>query len=124
MSSSKPSNLEIYNKIKEELFKRYPKPSAYRSGLLVQEYKKYMESKGLKPYVGEYKKTSNLVRWFQSNWTNQRGEIGYRYKSDIYRPNIKVDNKVPASWNELTPQEIKKAREEKYRTGRVKRFKE
>jgi hypothetical protein len=62
--NQQPTNLTIYNKIKEELWKQHPKPSAYRSGLLVQAYVKAMKEKGLRPYKGEYKKDSNLARWF------------------------------------------------------------
>ena len=38
-----PTNMKLYNQVKEEIYKKYPKHSAYRSGLLVQEYKKKEE---------------------------------------------------------------------------------
>ena len=34
-----PTDKNLYDKIKNELFKIYIKPSAYRSGLLVKKYK-------------------------------------------------------------------------------------
>ena len=35
-----PKNKKLYEKVKDEIYKEYPKHSAYRSGLLVKEYKK------------------------------------------------------------------------------------
>jgi hypothetical protein len=119
---SKPSNLEIYNKIKEELFRKYPKPSAYRSGMLVSEYKKYMESKGLKPYIGEYKKSSNLARWFREVWTSDDGTVGYKHKNSVYRPTIRINEKTPITFSELTKEELERAKRKKAREGRIDRF--
>ncbi len=111
-----PLNKELYEKIKKEIFYKYPKNSAYRSGLLV---KKYKEAGGT--YSGN-KQTSNLKRWFNEKWTNQRGEIGYKYKNDVYRPNIRISDKTPKTFNELSKKEIEKAKKEKKIIGRVKRF--
>ena len=33
-----PKNKKLYEEVKDEIYKKYPKHSAYRSGLLVQEY--------------------------------------------------------------------------------------
>lgn len=55
-------------------------------------------------------------------WRNQRGEVGYKYKSDIYRPTKRVTAKTPVTINELTTHELRIARDRKRRTGRVKRF--
>ena len=35
-----PTNKKLYDEVKKEIYEKYPKHSAYRSGLLVQEYKK------------------------------------------------------------------------------------
>ena len=35
-----PANKQLYEKVKAEIYKKYPNHSAYRSGLLVQEYKR------------------------------------------------------------------------------------
>ena len=37
---SEPTNKKLYENVKEEIYKKHPKHSAYRSGLLVQEYKR------------------------------------------------------------------------------------
>ena len=36
---SQPTDKKLYEKVKAEIYKKYPKHSAYRSGLLVKEYK-------------------------------------------------------------------------------------
>ena len=120
-----PVDKKLYNKTKRDIFKKYPKHSAYRSGLLVKKYKKKFTKKyGNKrnPYIGKKSKKKGLSRWFKEKWTNQRGEIGYKYKSDIYRPSIRITKKTPKTHNELTKKRIKKARVNKYKKGRVNYF--
>ena len=36
---SEPTNKQLYEKVKAEIYKKHPQHSAYRSGLLVKEYK-------------------------------------------------------------------------------------
>lgn len=118
-----PKDPALYAKIKKQIYRKYPKHSAYRSGLLVKSYKKSFETKyGSKksPYKGNT--SGGLRRWFDEKWTNQRGETGYRYKSDVYRPNIRISKGTPRTFGELSGKEIKRARAEKYSKGRVKRF--
>ena len=66
-----PKDKKLYEEVKEEIYKHYPKHSAYRSGLIVQEYKKRGGT-----YEGKETKTEGLNRWFLENWKNQRGEVG------------------------------------------------
>lgn len=120
-----PVDKKLYNKTKKCIFKKYPTHSAYRSGTLVKEYKKLFTAKyGNKksPYIGKKSKKKGLTRWFKEKWTNQRGEIGYKYKSDIYRPSQRITKKTPKTHRELTRKRIKKAREKKYKKGRVDKF--
>ena len=63
-----------------------------------------------------------MNRWFSEKWSNQRGGTGYKSKSDVYRPTVKVNDKTPTTFNELTKKQIEKARQEKARTGKVKKF--
>ena len=153
----KPRDLKLYNKTKKKIYKKYPKHSAYRSGILVKTYKKTYKNKygkNSKPYVGTKKRKVGLSRWFKEKWVNQRGEVGYKYKSDIYRPSKRITKKTPITHKELskkakvisdltrdiyrpskritkrTPKthkelskkKINRARTEKYKKGRVKRF--
>ena len=115
---STPTDKKLYEKVKTDIYKKYPQHSAYRSALLVKEYK----SQGGK-YFGKENNNSGLNRWFRENWTNTRNETGYRYKSDIYRPNNKITKKTPTTFSELSKKEIDRARREKSSKGRVKEFK-
>lgn len=112
----KPINKSLYKKVKKEIFSKYPENSAYRSGLLVKTYKE----RGGK-YIGN-KSKSSLNRWFQEDWKNQRGGIGYSKTGDVYRPTKKVSKKTPKTFKELGKTRIRKAIEEKKKTGRVQKF--
>ena len=50
-----PRNMKLYNSIKRKIYKKHPKHSAYRSGLLVQAYKKEFKKKygNKEPYIGK-----------------------------------------------------------------------
>lgn len=118
----RPRDAELYEEIKNDFTKKF-KPSAYRSGLIVQAYKKeYLKKHGNNnSYIGD-RENSNLRRWFMEKWTNQRGEVGYKYKTDVYRPTIRINKKTPATFKELTKKQIEKAQKEKATIGRVKNF--
>ena len=122
--SPTPVDMDLYNKVKAEVYKRIPKHSAYRSGILVQEYKQKFREKHKhdKSYSGKKTKKKGLKRWFDEKWVNQRGEIGYKYKSDIYRPSKKITKKTPLTHGEITNKELSRARNEKYKKGRINRF--
>ena len=122
----KPRDEKLYEKIKKKIYKKHPKHSAYRSGILVQEYKEnYYKKHGKKskPYIGKKTSKKGLSRWFKEKWVNQRGEVGYKFKNDIYRPSKRVTSKTPITHSELSKKEIKKARSKKYKHGRVDKFK-
>jgi hypothetical protein len=117
-----PTNLEIYNRVKEGITKEY-KPSAYRSMLIVKAYKMIMENLGLKPYIGKKNPNEGLTRWIRESWRSDDGSIGYSHKNSVYRPTVRINSKTPTTFSELSPQEIAKAKREKQTTGRVRRFK-
>ena len=124
--SNKPTDNTLYEKVKKEVYKDIPKHSAYRSGIVVKKYKKrFTEKYGKKkkPYTGKKTQKKGLKRWFAEDWRNQRGEVGYKYKNDIYRPKKRITEETPDTHDELTEKEIKKARRTKYKKGRVNRFK-
>ena len=125
MTSSQPADMTLYEKIKKSVYKKIPKHSAYRSGIVVQTYKKAFKKKhgNKSSYTGKKTKKKGLGRWFAEEWTNQRGNIGYKYKSDIYRPSKRVTKKTPITHNELSKKEIRRARRIKRTKGSVKRFK-
>jgi hypothetical protein len=111
-----PNNKDLYEKVKKEVYKKYPKHSAYRSGLLV---KKYKEEGGT--YSGE-KNKGTLGRWFKEEWKNQDGKTGYKKKGDVYRPTKRITKDTPKTFKELGKKKVKKAMKEKKKTGRVKKF--
>ena len=113
-----PSDKKLYEKVKAEIYKKYQQHSAYRSGLLVKEYKR----QGGK-YSGKESQSTGLNRWFREKWTNQRGETGYKYKSDVYRPTKRITKDTPSTFKELSKKEIDRARREQAKKGRVKEFK-
>lgn len=124
-ASPVPKDLLLYDKIKKEINHKIPKPSAYRSGILVKTYKqRFFKKYGSKkqPYTGNKTKKSGLTRWFQEKWVNSRGKIGYQFKNDVYRPSKRITNKTPITYKELTKKQIRKARQTKYNKGRVNRF--
>lgn len=119
-----PKDQNLYEKVKKEIYSKYPKHSAYRSGLLVKKYKEEYQKKhkNNNAYVGERKKDEGLNRWFEEVWLNQRNEIGYKKKGDVYRPTVKVSPKTPKTFQELKSSQIENAMKEKKQKGRVKRF--
>lgn len=113
---NEPKDKELYMKVKKEIYKKYPKHSAYRSGLLV---KKYKELGGT--YLGK-KNIDGLTRWFREQWTNQRGETGYKKKGDIYRPTKRITKDTPKTFKQLSIKQIKTAQNKKAKKGRVDKF--
>jgi len=121
---SQPSDLKLYEKVAKQIKKKYPKHSAYRSGLLVKKYKEEFEKKHGKkkqPYSGK-KNKDGLSRWFKEEWRNQKGKVGYQKKGDVYRPTKKISKKTPATFKELSKEQIKTAMKEKKSKGRVSKY--
>ena len=119
-----PTDSKLYNRIKKRIYKQNPVHSAYRSGMIVSQYKKAFKKKygdDVTPYIGK-KPQDGLSRWYKEEWKNQRGEVGYKYKSDVYRPTKRITKKTPKTCSELSLGDIQKARNKKYKTGRVNKF--
>ena len=114
---SKPANPELYGAVKKEIYARIPKHSAYRSGLLVQEYKRRGGT-----YIGKRPKKEGLTRWFEEEWRADDGKVGYASKSNVYRPTKRITSETPLTFDELSKAEIARTKREKARTGRVERF--
>ena len=124
---NEPKDETLYSKIKSKVYREIPKHSAYRSGILVQRYKEaYKDRHGSNssPYTGKKKgsREKGLRRWFAEKWLNQRMEVGYKYKSDIYRPTRRRTKGTPITHGELSKREISRARRVKRTKGRVRRF--
>lgn len=121
---SQPSDPQLYERVKRSIYRKHPKHSAYRSGLVVQAYKRSYKKKhgSSRAYRGSKPQRSGLSRWFKEKWRNQRGEVGYRYRSDVYRPTRRVTSKTPKTFSELSRNRLRSAQREKSRSGRVRRF--
>lgn len=121
----KPTDIKLYEHVKKEIYHRHPKHSAYRSGLLVKEYKRRFRQKygaSKQPYIGVKNKNVGLQRWFKEEWRNSRGEVGYKYKNDVYRPTRRITRKTPKTFKEISKKKLRKSRRKKYKKGRVDRF--
>jgi len=112
---SKILNPGLYKKAREKYSKM--KHSAYKSNLVVKEYKKL----GGK-YGGKKPTKTGLVAWNAQRWRNQRGEVGYKKKGDVYRPTRRIKKNQPKTFKELGKKRITKAMKEKKKTGRVKKY--
>jgi hypothetical protein len=128
--TSIPTDSALYEKAKKSVFDKNPVNSAYRSGAVVRKYKSEFAKKHgdtKQPYqtgsrTSVAKKDTNLTRWFKEDWQNQRGGLGYKSASDIYRPTKKISAKTPKTFKELSPAQIATARKKKATTGRVDKY--
>jgi len=118
MSKLIKSNPKLWEEVKKIADRIYKKPSAYKSGYIVRLYKEmggdFLNKKPKKP--------TGIKRWFLEDWRNQRGETGYKFKSDIYRPTKIITEATPLTFKELGKEKIKKARRKKRMKGRVNKF--
>lgn len=112
-----PKNPTLYAKVKAEIYKKNPKHSAYRSGMVVKEYKK---RGGL--YKGKKDPNTGLSRWFKEKWKTQDGKTTYKKKGDIFRPTKRITKDTPKTMGELSKKEKEKAMKEKKKKGRVKKY--
>lgn len=122
--SNKPKDTKLYIYVKKKIYLKYPKHSAYRSGILVKEYKKMYKKKynNEDSYIGVKENKKGLARWFKEKWKNDDGKIGYTKKNSVYRPTKRITQKTPLTFGELTKKEIINAKKEKEKKGRVKKF--
>ena len=116
-----PTDKKLYDEIKRKIYKKYPTHSAYRSGLVVKEYKKAFKGPG-EPYKGKKPKLTGLPRWFKEDWKSDTGHYRYTSKSSVYRPTKRITEKTPTTFSELSQKQIRRAKKEKYLKGRIKIF--
>jgi hypothetical protein len=93
---SVPVNKALYERVKKKVYALYDKPSAYRSGALVQEYKRQ---------GGTYEKKTNekpLQRWFQEEWKN----VAPKGKYPVLRPTKRISYKTPTTLSEIPKKRI------------------
>jgi hypothetical protein len=92
-----PIDTELYEQVKNKIYNIYKKPSAYRSGAVVKEYKRL---------GGRYRdddKPKNLKTWFKSEWKDIGG-LDY----PVYRPTKRVNKNTPLTVKEIDPKNLVK----------------
>ena len=105
-----PTNPKLYAKAKAKYADM--KHSAYKSGLVVKEYKRL----GGK-YSGKKDDTKGIGRWFKEDWRTEKGKKTYKEGGTIFRPTKRVTKDTPTTMKELTPAQKKKAIAEKKKHG-------
>jgi hypothetical protein len=90
-------NPTLYNKVKRKANKIYEKPSAYKSGYIVKEYKRqggaYLDDGAPK----------NLKRWYEEKWIDV-GNKSY----PVFRPTKRINKMTPLTINEISKTNLKK----------------
>jgi hypothetical protein len=90
-----PIDKALYEKAKAEVYPKYKKPSAYRSGALIKRYK---ELGGKFKEQGERK----LWRWFKEDWK----DVGNK-EYPVYRPTKRITKDTPLTPEEIDPENMK-----------------
>ena len=117
----KPTDKDLYDDVKKEIIKKYPKHSAYRSMLIQKEYKKVFMDKykdNKQPYLDKKPKKDKLNRWLDERWINVYAYINENkivecgndeyVKFSACRPLVKVNEETPMTIDELLKKHGKK----------------
>jgi len=92
-----PNNIDLYNEVKEHANDIYKKPSAYKSGFIIKEYKRL---------GGTFKNDNTekpLKRWYLEKWKDI-ADLDY----PVYRPTKRINSKTPLTVNEIDKNNLKK----------------
>jgi len=87
---------ELYSLVKQYANLVYKKPSAYKSGYIVQLYKR------LGGTYGSDNEPKKLKEWFEAKWVDV-GQKDY----PVYRPTKRVNKSTPLTVQEIDPQNLK-----------------
>ena len=111
-----PLNKALYAKARAKYSSM--KHSAYKSSLVVKEYKKRGGG-----YSGAKPKKTGLTRWHKEDWKTQDGKKTYGGKKNkIFKPTKRITKETPTTMGELSSKRKKKAIAEKKAKGRVKKY--
>lgn len=92
-----PIDIKLYEDVKKYADQVYSKPSAYKSGFIVKEYKK----RGGRYVDLDNKNDKPLARWFKENWK----DVGFS-SYPVYRPTRRVSKKSPLTVQEIDPSNL------------------
>jgi hypothetical protein len=90
-------NKPLYQKIKARADKIYDKPSAFKSGYIVKEYKK----EGGR--YGDDARPRDLHRWFKEKWV----DVGHK-QYPVFRPTVRVSKETPLTASEIDKEDLEK----------------
>lgn len=128
--AARPLDPALYAAVKRDVYSTHPKHSAYRSGMLVREYKR----RGGRYAAGKPRSSTGLARWFKERWVDAcewqhgrvkpcgRGGATRRTRKYPYcRPTVRVSSATPTTVDKLTAAEIRRNCRTKHREkGRVR----
>lgn len=103
---SQPINKTLYEQVKKKADTIYKKPSAYKSGYIVQEYKRQ---------GGKYRaitKDRPLADWFKEDWKDvnpNKTKTSY----PVYRPTKIVNKRTPLTASEIDKKDLLQKAKEK-----------
>lgn len=105
-----PHDQALYDRVRAHIEQIYKKPSAYRSGALVKQYKiEFAKKYGdhIEPYKDDGE-TKNLKRWFRERWINVNGVLGKTSKDayPLYRPTVRISGATPLTLSEISPRNL------------------
>jgi hypothetical protein len=101
-----PSNPELYEKVKNIIYQRYKKHSAYRSGAVIKLYKEL---------GGEFlddDEPKKLKQWFKEEWTDAN-PLKTENSYPVYRPTKRINKSTPLTVDEIDPKNLIKQSIEK-----------
>lgn len=117
------NNPQLYSRIKAQIHSRLEKEGKgwgrYASSELGRKYRKAGGT-----YSGKKPKNSEGQRWYKEKWKDEYGnDCGSRKNKGIKkcRPTVRVNDKTPVTWGEMSKKESEKAVREKKKTGMGKR---
>lgn len=91
-----PKDPELYEHVKNIVYKQYKKPSAFRSGAVIKKYKEL---------GGEFEDDNEpkpLKRWFSEKWVDVN-PLKTNKSYPVFRPTKIINEKTPLTVKEIDP---------------------
>lgn len=100
-----PVDQELYQKVRDEVWAMYDRPSAYRSGQLVKRYKEAFKRiyGDREPYTRGGDR--ELGRWFKEKWEDVN-PFKMPGSYPVYRPTVRVSKETPLTISEVDPSDL------------------
>ena len=95
----KAVNKQLYQEVKDYIYAKIPKHSAYRTGHVIKEYKR----RG-----GKFRddgKERKLSRWFNEKWKDVNPNKT-RGSYPVYRPTVRINKRTPLTLREIDREDL------------------